>query len=729
MSHEAIPNGWCRARLDDVCQLDVGFAFKSKEFAKDGIRLLRGDNIEPGALRWKNARFWPQSKLGEHQGLLLNEGDIILAMDRPIISSGLKLARVRPDDLPCLLVQRVARLKSSEPTLTSFVYCILQSQEFLAHLFRGQTGTQLPHISGAGIGSFCLPIPPLAEQSRINERIDELLSELDAGVAALKRVQANLRRYRASVLKAAVEGKLTEEWRAKHSPKETGEELLKRTLEERRQEWESDQLADYEAKGKEPPKNWQARYKEPDALDTSELPELPDSWCWARISQVGHVQLGRQRSPKHHTGTHMRPYLRVANVFEDRIDISDVMEMNFTPAEFENYALRYGDILLNEGQSHELVGRPAMYRDEVPGCCFTNTLVRFRVADGLDRDFALRVFLAYLKNGRFQKIASITVNIAHLGAGRFAELEFPLPPEEEQAEIVRIVDELYTQIDAAELAVKHGMKRAARLRQSILKDAFEGKLVAQDPADEPASELLARIKAERRAAVPKAKKKSTQRTPRVPKKVTQRRGAIVAYTIAQTNGKATRKSEALGRTKLVKALYIAQTHEELDLQFRFQRYAAGPFDEALYKLEGTGNKNDWFTTKERDNFGVTYHPADNTDAMCEEATEFLGDRKDSIDRLLNHIAKMDMKQAELFATTYAAWNDLLIDGRKVTEASIIEDFYDWDESKKKFKKPEIKKQLKWMRSEGYVPTGKGERTETRTKDTKLPSKKRRRSNA
>src|SRR5436309_706375 len=112
------------------------------------------------------------------------------------------------------------------------------------------------------------------------------------------------------------------------------------------------------------------------AKDT--LPALPPGWCWAKVCEVGAVKLGRQRSPEHHTGDHMRPYLRVANVYEDRIDLSDVLEMNFTPEEFEQYQLRYGDILLNEGQSLEWVGRPAMYRDELPGSCFQNTLVRFR---------------------------------------------------------------------------------------------------------------------------------------------------------------------------------------------------------------------------------------------------------------------------------------------------------------------------------------------------------------
>src|SRR5688572_20174663 len=119
----------------------------------------------------------------------------------------------------------------------------------------------------------------------------------------------------------------------------------------------------------------------------------------------------------------MRPYLRVANVYEDRIDLSDVKEMNFTPDEYVTYKLKYGDILLNEGQSLELVGRPALYRDEIPGACFQNTLVRFRTYPGLEPTFALLVFRYYLHAKRFQQLARWTVNIAHLGASRFAEVE------------------------------------------------------------------------------------------------------------------------------------------------------------------------------------------------------------------------------------------------------------------------------------------------------------------
>jgi type I restriction enzyme S subunit len=374
----------------------------------------------------------------------------------------------------------------------------------------GKQTTNLASINKGVLSRFPVPVAPAQEQRRIVAKIDELFSDLDAGVAALERVTANLKRYRAAVLKAAVEGRLTAEWRKKNRPKETGQQLLTRIFAERRRKWEEEQLAAFAKAAKSPPAKWKEKYKEPAGPDCTNLPTLPEGWCWASVDQAGDVQLGRQRSPKYHTGPHMRPYLRVANVFEDRIDTSDVMQMNFTPTEYETYRLGYGDVLLNEGQSMELVGRPAIYRNEVPGACFTNTLVRFRASDGLDPEYALAVFLTYLKNGRFQKIATITVNIAHLGAGRFAELEFPLPPLAEQREIVSEVTRHDSIIKAVENEVIAGIKRASRLRQAILRRAFEGKLVPQDPRGEPAGVLLERIRAEKAETNGKAKPRKTK---------------------------------------------------------------------------------------------------------------------------------------------------------------------------------------------------------------------------
>ncbi len=349
------------------------------------------------------------------------------------------------------------------------------------------------------------PLPPLAEQHRIVEAIETQFTRLDAAVAALEHTRTKLKRHRAAVLAAACSGRLVpteaELARVEGRDYEPAAHLIERACTVRPRRRRPDQLS-LGSLLDEP-----SEQKVPDgqrlvASVTARLGELPEGWTWVRLRQIGDVKLGRQRAPQHHSGSHMRPYLRVANVYEARIDVSHVLQMNFTPEEYESFRLEYGDILLNEGQSLEWVGRPAMFRNEIDGACFQNTLVRFRASNAVDRRFALVVFRTFLHTGAFRAIAKWTVNIAHLGADRFANMAFPLPPLGEQHRIVAEVERRLSVVDELEATVAVNLKRADRMRQAILRRAFAGRLVPQDPDDEPASALLERIQAERTARSP-----------------------------------------------------------------------------------------------------------------------------------------------------------------------------------------------------------------------------------
>ncbi len=520
-----LPKGWCWTALATIADIEGGITKDQKRRSTTTTRevpYLRVANVQRGFLDLSDMK----SILAEEekiQSLRLQEGDVLFTEggDRDKLGRGWVWSGEIPE---CIHQNHIFRARLcrevAEPKFISYHGNHFGQKWFVR---TGKQTTNLASINKGVLSRFPVPLAPLNEQHRIVAKIEELFSDLDAGVAALKRVRANLKRYRAAVLKAAVEGRLTAEWREKNRPNEAGPRLLARILAESRRKWEQDQIAAFAKAGKTPPAKWKDKYKEPPPPDRTNLPPLPEGWCWATVNQAGRVQLGRQRSPKHHTGPHMRPYLRVANVFENRIDTSDVMQMNFTPTEYETYRLGYGDVLLNEGQSKELIGRPAIYRDEVPGACFTNTLVRFRASDGLDPEYALAVFLTYLKNGRFQKIATITVNIAHLGAGRFAKLEFPLPPLAEQRVIVSEVTRHDSIMKAVENEVIAGIKRASSLRQAILQRAFEGELVPQDPADEPAALFLGRIRHATEAA--SSAKQTPNRDGRHPRQRSRRTSA------------------------------------------------------------------------------------------------------------------------------------------------------------------------------------------------------------
>jgi type I restriction enzyme S subunit len=355
-------------------------------------------------------------------------------------------------------------------------------------------GTTVASIEVGRLREYPVPLAPTSEQARIVEKAEELLSDLDAGVSSLERARANLKKYRAAVLRAAVTGELTAEWRATHPNVEPATKLLDRILAERREKWE----AKFTAAGKTTPKKWRGKGLETVRPDTTECPDIPSGWCMATVEQLGAVQLGRQRSPKNRSDKHPTRYIRAANITESGLSLDDLLDMEFTPAEQEIYRLQAGDILLSEASgSPDQVGKPSIWNDEVPNCCFQNTVIRLR-PEKLSSRYLLIVFQHFYFNKLFARVAA-GVGINHLSAAKFAALTVPVPPLLEQEIIVSEVEQRLSVIEATENYIAASLKRASRLRHSILKEAFIGRLVPQDPADEPASVLLDRARQARAA--------------------------------------------------------------------------------------------------------------------------------------------------------------------------------------------------------------------------------------
>lgn len=202
----------------------------------------------------------------------------------------------------------------------------------------------------------------------------------------------------------------------------------------------------------------------------TEIGEVPEEWAIEKIGDVGRVHAGRQRSPNF-IGEE-RPYLRVANVFDGFINSSDVLTMPFTDAEFERYRLFEGDVLLNEGQSIELVGRAAMYKGVPQNCAFQNTLVRFQHGERVDPQFATYLFRYLQTTGRFMNIAKRTTSIAHLGVSRFANMKLAWPTLQEQVEISSMLDAIESRVNAEALKVD----RLNTLKRGLMEQMLTGKL-------------------------------------------------------------------------------------------------------------------------------------------------------------------------------------------------------------------------------------------------------------
>lgn len=355
----------------------------------------------------------------------------------------------------------------------------------------------VPSIRRSDVSELYLPLPPRREQDDIANMLDQLLSDLDAGVAALDRARTNLKRYRSAVLKAAIEGRLTEKWRAAHPNEEPADKLLEHILVERRKKWEEAQLKKYAEKGRSPPTGWKDRYPEPAKPDIASLPTLPESWCWASVGQVAEIQGGIQKQPTRAPKGNAFPYLRVGNVLRNRLDLSRIERFELTDEELLRLRLEVGDLLVVEGNgSRNEIGRSALWHGEIENCVHQNHIIRVRLMAGLP-EYLNGYWNSPPGTARVAAQSASTSGLYTLSVGKVSEMPIPLPPLEEQREIVSEVDKCCSNLEHNVAALEVMGARSSRLRQSILKRAFEGKLVPQDPKDEPASELLARIRAGR----------------------------------------------------------------------------------------------------------------------------------------------------------------------------------------------------------------------------------------
>ena len=197
---------WERTMLGPHIDLLSGYAFKSENYSSDesDVKLLRGDNIIQGSLRWDGVKRWSKDQIGEFEKFQLTAGDIVLAMDRTWVKAGLKCSLVEGSDLPCLLVQRVARLRGTEHLDSRFLYHSLQTHRFTEYVKGVQTETAVPHISSKQIREYPLQLPPLPEQ----QKIAAILSTWDRAIELTEKLIAAKQKRKQALMQQLLTGKV-----------------------------------------------------------------------------------------------------------------------------------------------------------------------------------------------------------------------------------------------------------------------------------------------------------------------------------------------------------------------------------------------------------------------------------------------------------------------------------------------------------------------------------------
>ncbi|MGO8927744.1 MAG: restriction endonuclease subunit S [Limisphaerales bacterium] len=473
-----LPGGWRIARVGDILKVRNGYAFKSTDYKTEGVPLIRQSDLGDDVVEIAEAKCVDARFLSELPGFVVRDGDLLIGMSG---SLG-EIARYQHAG-PALQNQRTGLLLVKPEHDPKFAKLVLKFVE--PQILAEGKGVAVQNVSAKEIEDCTFPLPPFPDQRRIVAEIEKQFTRLEAGVAALRRVQANLKRYRAAVLKAACEGKLvpTEAELARvgrvpprgvrpnaknaasgdaaynEAPYESGEQLLQRILAERRKNWTG-----------------RGKYKEPAAPDTANLLQLPEGWTWATVEQLStRVQYGS--SAKTDEDSDGVPVLRMGNIQDGRFDSRLLKYLPKAHDEFPELLLATGDLLFNRTNSPELVGKTAIFKGSPHPCSFASYLIRVRFGHGCIPDFVSYFINSVLGRAWIADVVSQQVGQANVNGTKLQALAIPLPPLAEQTRIVAEVERRLSVVEELEAVVSANLQHATRLRQSILQKAFSGELL------------------------------------------------------------------------------------------------------------------------------------------------------------------------------------------------------------------------------------------------------------
>jgi type I restriction enzyme S subunit len=405
-------------------------------------------------------------------------------------------------------------------------------QKFLYYFFKyirpyilakHKQGVTQVNLNTTLVGEIALPLPPTNEQRRIVAKIEELFSKLDAAIASLRAARDQLTVYRQAVLIHAFTGKLTHKWREENKDKVGAPKQILACIKQRRddlhkrltEDWATgvrswEEAGKAGAKPRQPMRPLDVTLPTEDELKT--LHQLPAGWLWIKVQELLLEPLANGHSVKDRVAGF--PVLRLTAIKAGKLDLSENKSGDWERHEALPYLVSEGDFLLARGNgSKSLVGRGGLVPTVKQDVAYPDTMIRLRVDPELiSGPFLAQVWDSHLLRHQIETAARTTAGIYKINQGHILNFTVPLCSRVEQDQIVSAAERQLSVRDHMEHEIDRQLRRAEALRHSILKEAFSGQLVAQNPSDAPASAFLERIRAERQASsTERASKKTTSR--------------------------------------------------------------------------------------------------------------------------------------------------------------------------------------------------------------------------
>jgi type I restriction enzyme S subunit len=490
----SLPEGWTFVTLPDIVDDSrnsikrgpFGSSIKKEYFVPSGYKVYQQKNVIQNNFDWGDY-FIDKEKFSELRNFELKSGDIVITCSGTIG----KIAVVPSNIHEGIINQALLKITLDPRKIrTNYFFYLFKSKvnEILSGATRGSAMKNISSVKK--LKSILFPLPPFNEQKRIVEKVEELFTRLDAGVASLRNVKAQLQLYRKAVLIHAFNGKLTEEWRKTHKDTiEPATTLLEQIRQERK-------------------KKEKEKYREPPQIDTSNLPELPETWTWTTIDDVSrNVQYGyTAKSSAEVIGPKM---LRITDIQDGSVKWDSVPYCAIDEDKKPEFLLRDGDLVF--ARTGATVGKSFLIAGKIPEAVFASYLIRIVFSEWVSRNYVYAFFQSPMYWSQIYK-GRIGIGQPNVNSTKLKKIYFPFPSFTEQNKIYEEIDSRFSVADAIENVVNQSMLHTERLRQSLLKIAFEGRLVGQDPSDESAERLLERIRKEKEMQSNQNKGKTRRKT-------------------------------------------------------------------------------------------------------------------------------------------------------------------------------------------------------------------------
>ncbi|MQU52689.1 MULTISPECIES: restriction endonuclease subunit S [unclassified Pseudomonas] len=487
-----LPNGWTETTLGEVANWGSGGTPSRSESSFYGGKIpwIKSGELN-GRFVTTAEEYITEAALEGSSAKLFPAGSVAIAMYGATIGKTAILGIDAATNQACAVGAPIEGLIGKE-----LLYRLLQNEKN-AFIEKGKGGAQ-PNISQAVIKAHLIGLPPLAEQARIVQKLDELLTQVDILKARIDAIPALLKRFRQSILTAAISGKLTKDWRTQTisnemDDKKTGAELLA-SIHTRKQQWALEHSDHNESR--------RVLKRLTADIKLLHIPKIPKNWISAQLEDavLMIVDCHNKTAPYSESGI---PLVRTPNIRNGKFVWAELKFID--EPTYLQWSRRCppetGDIIFTREAP---MGEAAIIPKDTRLCLGQRTMLIRPLADAISAEYLLYVLMDPAFRARSEDTA-VGTGVRHLRVGDVSNLLIPVPPTDEQNEIVRRVEQLFAFADNLEANVASAKNRIDHLTQSILAKAFRGELVPQDPNDEPASVLLERIKAQR-AAAPKAKR-------------------------------------------------------------------------------------------------------------------------------------------------------------------------------------------------------------------------------